>query len=194
MRFIGITGAIGSGKTTLGAILQKQGFLVFDMDDWCRDLYKNNQFLSVIEQNFPYCFKKGVFDKKLLRSSVFKNKESLIKLEALTHPYLVLKLKETVEKYRFLHGFCFIQSALLYQMGLEKYFEFVLMLKAPRDVLQKRVMKRDRITKDEFDDIIEKQQSLELFENKADFVIDTNQNKAVLKNVVMNLINGIEKC
>ncbi|MBQ7660342.1 MAG: dephospho-CoA kinase [Alphaproteobacteria bacterium] len=194
MRFIGITGAIGSGKTTLGAILQKQGFLVFDMDDWCRDLYKNDQFLSVIEQNFPYCFKNGVFDKKALRSSVFKNKESLMKLEGITHPYLVLKLKETVEKYRFLQGFCFVQSALLYQMGLEKYFDFVLMLKAPRDVLQKRVMKRDRITKDEFDDIIEKQQSLALFEHKADFVIDTNQNKTVLKNVVMDLIGGIEKC
>lgn len=194
MRFIGITGAIGSGKTTLGAILQKQGFLVFDMDDWCRDLYKDNRFLAVIEQNFPYCFKNGLFDKKVLRSSVFKNKESLMKLEALTHPYLVLKLKETVEKYRLVNGFCFVQSALLYQMGLEKYFEFVLMLKAPRDVLQKRVIKRDKITKDEFDDIIEKQKSIAFFEHQADFVIDTNQNKAVLKNVVMDLISRIEKC
>lgn len=191
MRFIGITGLIGSGKTTLGHILKKQGFVVFDMDDWCRQMYFDRDFLKKIEQTFPYSFKNGCFCKPILREGVFQNNNELQKLEALTHPYLIEKLKKTIHHYRFDTGFCFIQTALLYQMGLQRYFEYVMMLEAPYDVLKKRVMERDKISSNQFENIICQQKNIEKYKKMADFIINTNQNENLLKVEILNLINRI---
>ena len=92
MRLIGITGRIGSGKTTIGNILRSLGYIVFDMDVWCRNMYHEQTFLKIIEKNFPYSFIKGEFHKTVLRNRVFSDQKELKKLESLTHPYLKSKL------------------------------------------------------------------------------------------------------
>ena len=101
MYLIGITGLIGSGKSTIGQILRELGYVVFDMDIWCRKMYFDPQFLEIIKKEFPQTFENNTFYKRKLRDFVFSNKEQLKKLESLTHPYLIKKFKQTISHFRF---------------------------------------------------------------------------------------------
>ena len=75
--FVAITGSIGCGKTTISNILRKQGFVVNDVDGWCRELYFMDDFLDVIKKKFPECFDGDVFNKRCLRNLVFGDVKKL---------------------------------------------------------------------------------------------------------------------
>ncbi len=194
MKFIGITGSIGSGKTTICQILKQQGYVVYDVDRWCRQMYYNKDFLKIIKQNFPFCFNGDFFNKKMLRNHVFKNKKDLQKLENLTHPYLINKLKKHIHHLSVKKGLCFIEATLLYQLKLERFFNFVILTYAPYDVLKKRVVQRDQITNEQFDDIIKNQTEFLSFKNKADIIINTDVRKNLLKVRLIEIINKVDKC
>lgn len=192
MYLIGITGLIGSGKTTIGKILKSSGYVVYDMDQWCRKMYFDPKFLNIIKQNYPQSFNNNQFNKKNLRKIVFSDKEQLQKLEALTHPYLISLLKNTIHHYNKSDYIFFFESALLYQMGLDKYCTYVIQTFAPHDVMQKRVMKRDLIDEGEYLNIIDKQKSFEKYDQKADFMIDTNKTLGIIKKDLLNILKRIE--
>lgn len=194
MQLIGITGYIGSGKTTIGNILQSMGYVVYDMDKWCRKMYFDTMFLKIIKHHFPFCFQNNVFNKKILRQYVFKNKEELKKLESLTHPYLIKKLKKQIYQNRFKNSLFFVETALLYQMKLDKYCTFIIQTTAPVDVMEKRVMKRDNIQKQDYLNILDKQSSFKKFDKKADFIIDTYKTLGIIKTELINILQRIEVC
>ena len=108
MYLVGITGFIGSGKTTVGNIVKDLGYIVFDMDVWCRNMYTDEKFLNIIKKNFPLTFENGIFNKKKLRNLVFSNHTELKKLENLTHPYLKNKLLKIIHQNRFNHHIFFV--------------------------------------------------------------------------------------
>ena len=66
MIFVGITGSIGCGKTTISNVLRNLGYLVYDADKWVKILYFDKKFLSQIQKKFPETFVDGVFNKKML--------------------------------------------------------------------------------------------------------------------------------
>lgn len=190
MYLIGITGFIGSGKTTIGYILKDLGYVVFDMDKWCSKFYKDQKFIKLIKENFPNCFEEGIFNKKKLRSIVFSNRQALEKLEKLTHPYLKRKLMNFIHKNRFNQNICFIETALLYQMNLAKYFSDIIITEAPYNVILERTVKRDCIIKDEFDYIIKRQQT-DMFNDKKAYKINTNKPLSHIKTDIIKLIERI---
>ena len=193
MRLIGITGFIGSGKTTVGQILRDLGFVVFDMDVWCRKMYFEKSFLDIIHENFPQTFINGKFDKKVLRNLVFSNEKELQKLEGLTHPYLKQKLLHIIHKNRLKPYLCFIESALLYKMNLDKYCSDVIITTAPYKVMQNRVMLRDHISAQDFDKIFKNQYN-NLNIDEFCFVINTHQNLSTLTTDILQILSEIEEC
>lgn len=195
MSIVGITGLIGSGKTTVGQILRSMGYVVYNMDVWCRQLYNDPVFIDKIYHHFDFCFENGVFNKKILRKTVFENQTELKKLENLTHPQLIDQFKYTVHYYRFEPYPVFIESALLKQMGLDKYCSDVIETTAPVDVMQDRVMKRDHITKEDYLNIYHQQNQKENKKyQKNHFMIDTNQNTRIIKADLIKLLQRIEQC
>ena len=194
MYLIGITGLIGSGKTTVGNILKKMGYVVFDMDVWCRKMYFDTAFLKVIKESFPYSFQNNIFNKKILRKRVFEDKKELNKLENLTHPYLIKKLKKIIHKNKFSNNIFFIETALLYQMKLDKFCSNVICTVAPFDVMEKRVIFRDNISKKEYDNIISKQIIYENFNQKSDFKLDTNTSFGIIQKNLIYILKEIEHC
>ncbi len=193
MNLIGITGNIGSGKSETGRILKSLGYVVFDMDVWCRQMYHDTLFLQKIKENFPYTFEKGVFNKRLLRQTVFSNIKELQKLEALTHPYLVQKFIKTAHRFRFSPYPVFIQTALLYQMNLFKYCQKVIYTTAPYHIIKERVIKRDGVKSSSVDDILKNQLQSEVCQKYADIVLQTDTDLSVLKaEIIKILIKEIE--
>ena len=189
MQLIGITGLIGSGKTTVGQILRELGFVVFDMDVWCRKMYFDKEFLKRIKELFPQTFYNNTFNKRKLRNLVFSNSDELKKLESLVHPYLIEKILKNIHHFRFNPHLFFIETALLYKMRLDKYCSSVIITKAPYDVMKERVMKRDLIDGEGFENIIKNQDIF--INNFSPYVIDTNQPLTILKADIIKLIEGL---
>ena len=193
MYLVGITGFIGSGKTTVGNIVKDLGYIVFDMDVWCRNMYTDEKFLNIIKKNFPLTFENGIFNKKKLRNLVFSNHTELKKLENLTHPYLKNKLLKIIHQNRFNHHIFFVETALLYQMKLDKFCSSVIITEAPYEIMLKRTVIRDNIEPEDFKNIFEKQK-IQSIQKNSYYKINTNKSLSLLKKDVIKIIKRIPIC
>ncbi|MBO5441107.1 MAG: dephospho-CoA kinase [Alphaproteobacteria bacterium] len=190
MKFIAITGSIGCGKTTISNILRKQGFLVYDIDKWVKYLYYKKEFLEVIKKFFPECFENGVFNKRKLRNIVFDNPCKLKQLEGLIHPFLTRKLKHIIRRNKD-EGCVFVDVALLFEMGWDKYFDYVVLAYTDEETQKLRVMKRDNISAEDFYKINKLQMSGEEKIKKADFVIETGCDEQKLCRAVFDVLGEL---
>ena len=193
MAFIGITGSIGCGKTTISYILRDMGFLVYDVDAWCRELYFKNEFLEVIKKHFPETYENGNFNKRALRNIVFNDVNKLKLLESLTHPYLTKRLIDSVSNYNG-YDVVFTDVALLYEMGWNQYFDKVVLADVDYETQKNRVMKRDNISAEDFEKINNIQMKREDKIKKVDFIVDTGCGEEELINRIKKLIKDIKKC
>ncbi|MCM1323170.1 MAG: dephospho-CoA kinase [Acetobacter sp.] len=186
-----ITGSIGCGKTTISNILRKQGFLVYDIDKWVKLLYYKKEFLGVVQKYFPEVFDEhSVFNKRALRDLVFSHPEKLKILEELIHPFLTDKLRRIIRKNKN-SGLVFVDVALLYEMGWDKYFNFVVLADVEYEKQKSRVMKRDHITAEDFEKINRLQMPQSIKKGKADFIIDTDVSDGVLIQSLLFLTKGL---
>lgn len=193
MAFVAITGSIGCGKTTISNILRDMGFLVYDVDAWCRELYFKNDFLCVIKENFPETFDGDVFNKRALRNLVFNDVKKLKFLESLTHPYLTKRLLDSVNDYNG-RDIVFTDVALLYEMGWDQYFDKVVLADVDYETQKQRVMKRDGISGDDFDKINNIQMKRDDKIKKVDFVINTGCSEDELIDRINKLIKELKEC
>jgi dephospho-CoA kinase len=191
MAFVAITGSIGCGKTTISNILRDMGFLVYDVDAWCRELYFKNDFLKTIRSVFPEVFEGDVFNKRALRNIVFNDVNKLKILENLTHPYLTKRLLDNVSDYNG-SDIVFTDVALLYEMGWDQYFDKVVLADIDYETQKSRVMKRDGISGEDFDKINNIQMKRDEKIKKVDFVINTGCNEEELIRKIKELIKDIK--
>ena len=191
MKIVGITGSIGCGKTYLANIVKKLGFAVYNPDDWVRNMYKKKFFLSLVKNEFPQCFNNNdVLDKRKLRNIVFENKNKLKKLENIFHPFLKNKLKKIIKKHAIDTDIIFLDVALLYEMNWDIYCDYIIAADIDDDTQMQRVMKRDNITKEDFEKIIKVQNNKKDTKEKADFIINTGFTYGINK---VQLIRFIEE-
>lgn len=186
-----ITGSIGCGKTTLANIFKKLGYPVFDADAWVRRLYFKPDFIKVVLQNFPEAQTNGSFDKRKLRLIVFDDKKKLQKLESLIHPFLKRQLKAVIRKNAQNDDLLFLDAALLFELGWDKYCDFIITVNVDEDTQKKRVMSRDNVSLEHVEKIINKQMSQKEKVEKADWVVETDVPMNLLKVSALEIINGL---
>ena len=188
-----ITGSIGCGKTTLAHIFKKLGYPVFDADAWVRRLYQKPAFIKVVLQNFPGAQTNGAFDKRKLRLLVFDDVKQLQKLEGLIHPFLKEQLKNVIRKNARKDGLFFLDVALLFELGWDKYCDFVITVNVDEKIQKQRVMQRDKVSAEHVDKIIEKQMSQKEKVERADWVVETNVPLNLLKVLALEIVNGLKE-
>ena len=188
MILIGITGSIGSGKTTLAKIAKKLGYAVYDVDAWVRRIYHNKNFLQKLEDRFSGSVKDGVADKKYLRDIVFKDKIKLANLEGLIYPFLDDMIRKQKMKNARNKNVFFLDIALLYEKGWDKYCDFVILADVDYKIRKQRVMLRDNVDSDDFERIDSVQMSNEQKKLWADAVVDTDKPLNILKLEMINLL------
>ena len=191
MKFVGITGSIGCGKTTIANIIRDAGFVVFDADKWCRYLYYKKDFLEIIKKHFPNTFENGVFNKRILRNFVFNNPKELKKLESLIHPFLKQKLLSNIRKYAKTDVVLFVEVALLFEMGWNKYCSYVITADVDYEIQKQRVIKRDNISEADFEKIVNVQIDNNHKKILSDYVINTDKSLGLLKVELLNVIKGL---
>lgn len=192
MKLIAITGSIGCGKTTIAKELKKLGFTVFDVDGWVRRLYYKSDFIKTIVKNFPDTAENGVFDKRKLRNLVFDDNKKLKKLESLIHPFLNNQLKEIIRRNVCCDDLFFLDVALLYEMGWDKYCDLVMVADVDVEIQKRRVMKRDNVSAEHFEKINNVQMSQAEKKALADVVIETDVPLNLLKAQLLDVIRGLE--
>lgn len=187
-----ITGSIGCGKTTLAELAGGLGYTVFDVDGWVRRLYFDKSFLKTLEAHFPETVHDGEADKKALRRLVFANNSQLKLLESLIHPFLKYNLKRIIRRNAFCDDIFFLDVALLFEMGWDKYCDLIIVADVDYEIQKQRVMQRDKVSADDFERINQVQMKNKDKKKLADVVIDTNKGKNLLRVELINIIQGLE--
>lgn len=149
MRLIGLTGSIGSGKSTVAQRLRELGVPVLDADEYARE--GAVVLKAEICQAFPEVCQGGEIDRAALGRRVFADPEARERLEALIHPYVRRRMREETEKaLRQGHQVVMHDIPLLFETGREADFAGVLVVAAPTELRKARVMARSGLSEAEF--------------------------------------------
>ncbi len=150
MRLIGLTGSIGSGKSTVAQRLRALGVAVLDADEYAREGAK--VLKAEICQAFPEACSGGEINRAALGRLIFSDLEARRRLEALIHPYVRQRMREETEKaQREGHRLVVHDIPLLFEAGREKDFAGVLVVVAPKAIRKARVMARSGLSEAEFE-------------------------------------------
>lgn len=194
MKIIGLTGAIGSGKSTVAEMFAELGVPVIDADKISHELTRSDSVVTqkIIDHFGPeYSDADHHLDRKKLREKIFNSPEDKIWLENILHPeiYKAIQSKINILKSRQsdIPNYIIVVIPLLFETGRPDYIDEVWNIDAPEDLQIQRIMTRDDISETLAKKIISQQTSREERLKKADRVIGNNQNKNELKKMLLNL-------
>ena len=181
---IGLTGGIGSGKTTVARIFETLGIPVYYADDAAKMLMNENKELkaSIIQHFGNDSYRNGELDRKYLASIVFNNNEKLELLNSLTHPVTITNAEEWMNRQT--TPYAIKEAALLFESGAAEKLDYVIGVYAPQHIRVKRVMDRDGVTINDVMKRISRQIDEEMKMKLCDFVITNNEQKMVMPQVL----------
>lgn len=194
MKLAAITGSIGCGKTTLSKIVRRLGYVVYDIDGWVRRLYYQKDFIKVIAAHFPEVMEGKKVNKRKLRNLVFGDNARLKVLESLIHPFLKQTLMNVRRRNARRADLFFMDVALLFEMGWDKYCDYIVVADVDYETQKMRVMRRDNISAADFDKINRIQMDNAAKKVLADVIINTDKPINLLKVELLAMIEEIEGC
>lgn len=181
-KIIGLTGGIGSGKTTIANYFQSFGIPVYIADDEARKIMESSEIIDAIKEVFGNSvFENDILSRGKLAEIVFNDPEKLEQLNAIVHP----AVKRHFDQWILNHAaapFIIYEAAILFESGRYKDCDFVITITAPIELRIKRVVERDKTTRELVLKRINAQWTDEQRISKSDFVIEnTSIEKAKLK-------------
>ena len=172
---IGLTGGIGSGKTTACEIFTELGTPVIDADIIAHELVKPGMpALEEIIRIFgeEVISNDGTLDRKIIRDKVFANNLDRKKLENILHPVVYKEISAQVENIN--SRYCIISIPLLLETGASKTVDRILVIDVPREQQLERASNRDKTDKNDINAIIDSQISRKDRLSAADDIVDNN--------------------
>lgn len=181
---IGLTGGIGSGKSTVAKIFETLGIPVYYADAEAKRLMNSSETLKkVIRQNFGEAtYENDQLNRKYLAGIVFNNPEKLELLNALIHPVTINDAEQWMQQQS--APYSIKEAALLFESGAAENLDFIVGVYAPQALRIKRVMKRDGLTTDEIMKRINRQVNEEMKMKLCDFVITNNEQELLVPQVL----------
>jgi dephospho-CoA kinase len=185
MKVFGLTGGIGSGKTTVGNIFKTLGVSVYNADERARWLTNNN---SDIKYKLKATFGDKIFnsnnslDKNKLASIVFNNEKELKKLNIIIHPEVKLDFAEWCKIQK--GNYVLKESAIIFENGLEKELDGVIGVIASEEIRIKRVISRSKLTEVEIRARMNNQMNQEELKYKCNWIVNNNEDELVLPQVL----------
>lgn len=190
MLVLGLTGSIGMGKSTTGAMFQAEGVPVYDSDAAVHALYASGgAAVAPVEAAFPGVVVDGAIDRAKLSARVVGDPEALAKLEAIVHPLVGghrIGFFEQAQAEG--HEIVVLDIPLLFETGGEKKVDKVVVVSAGADIQRARVLARPEMTPEKFEAILARQTPDAEKRARADFVIDTGQGLEHARGQVRDLL------
>ncbi|MCK9225676.1 MAG: dephospho-CoA kinase [Candidatus Muirbacterium halophilum] len=192
---IGVTGKIGSGKTTLISMFEKADFFVINCDVFARTMIDNShEILDKLKLKFGNIIfdKENKLDRKKLREIVFNNKKELQNLNSITHPFLFLELKKFLLYCKNIKQNIVFEAAVMFEAKLHKLADNVLWVESDLENILKRVSLRDNEKINTLKNIYKNQVNYQDYAQYIDFRIFNNSNIEDFKKDVNNIIKKLK--
>lgn len=192
MKIVGLTGGIGSGKTTVAKLFIALGVPVYFADDEAKQLMATSKIIK--RHLIQLLGKKAYSDKGINRAyiakKIFTDPELLANVNRIVHPKVASHFKRWVKKQS--GPYCIKEAAILFETGSYKNCDVTVLITAPKTVRLKRVLTRDGVTKEDVLNRMDNQWSDEKKKTLADFSIE-NINLETVKKEVLTLHKGFSK-
>lgn len=181
---IGLTGGIGSGKSTVAGIFRTLGIPVFDADSAAKEVMQTNPDLqkAIIAKFGEAVYPNGVLDRKYLASIVFNDPFQLEKLNALVHPFTIAAAEEWASKQE--TPYTIKEAALFFEAGSAIGFDYMIGVYAPQHLRIKRAMDRDQVSREEVLTRMKRQIQEEIKMRLCDFVLINDEQQLLIPQVL----------
>lgn len=181
---IGLTGGIGSGKTTVARIFETLGVPVYNADAEAKKLMNTDEVLkSAILKNFGTgTYKNGTLDRKYLATIVFNDDTKLELLNSLVHPVTIRDAADWIKRQN--TPYIIKEAALLFETGAMDMLDKVIGVFAPQELRIKRVMERDGVSREEVLKRMKLQLDDEIKMKRCDFVITNDEQSLIIPQVL----------
>ncbi len=184
---IGITGGIGSGKTTVCKVFETLGIPVFYADPVAKEIMTTDRLLiKGIRETFGWesYLEDGVLNNKHIAQIVFNNPAELAKLNALVHPAVFRAFEVWLSEVPAQTPYVLKEAALLFESGSYKMCDLSILVTAPLSTKLNRVMQRDQLSESQVKARMDKQFTDEKKVEMADFFITNDETQSVISQVI----------
>ena len=169
---IGLTGVIGSGKTTAVNYFKSLGVPVFIADDSAKKLMTNDRDLKsdIIDLLGENAYLGLELNKEFISDRIFNNKDLLISINNLVHPKVNKAYNNWLKEQNFTYSI--YEAALIFENKSESHFDKIICIKTPLDIIHYRLKSRPNYSKNKINLILKNQISQDVKCSKSDFCID----------------------
>ncbi len=190
-KIIGLTGGIGSGKSTAARFFIELGVPVYFADDAAREIMETNEMIELIQGEFgDKVILDGKIDRKALAEIVFHTPELLQKLNKIVHPAVRMHFDAWVRTHQN-HPFIIKEAAILFESGSYKYCDKIICVVASEEIRINRVRKRDSTSSAEVEARIRNQWTDSQRIEKSDYII-TNTTLKALKSQISTIFHKLQ--
>lgn len=181
---VGLTGGIGSGKTTVAHFFEIINIDVYYADDRAKYLLENDpKIIWQIKENFGKIYNSKSLDKKKLAEIIFKNPKKIKIINGIVHP----AVKEDFERWceQFKHKKYILQeAAILFESGFDKFMDLTISVSADKEKRIERVINRDDVTREKIIDRMKHQLTDDERNKLANFVIKNDDKHLIIPQIL----------
>ena len=195
---IGLTGGIGTGKSTVSQILKEKDFPVIDLDIISHEVIKFPKVMEKIIENFGKEVLEynntgnWIISREKLGRVIFGNREKRLILNSIMHPEILRIMREKILECKKENKIIFVEIQLLFEVQWEKEFDYILLVSAEKETQIKRILARDKRSKEEALSIINSQMPLDEKKKRSDYVIQNDGNIQDLERKIDGFLKKIE--
>lgn len=196
MIIVGLTGGIGSGKTTVAKAFHVLGIPIYIADDEAKKLMRTSKVVKkkIIGLFGDNAYVDGELNRSFIANIIFENKEYLQKMNAIVHPKVGQHFKKWVSKQN--SKYVIKEAAILFENGSYKDYDYIITVTAPTDLKINRLLKRDQTTENKISSIMKNQWSDEEKIKRSHFVIeniDMEDSKVQVQKIHNKILKLCEK-
>ncbi|WP_163401108.1 dephospho-CoA kinase [Flavobacterium fluviatile] len=186
-KIIGLTGGIGSGKTTIANFFAEAGVPVYIADNEAKKIMQSKPVISEIKAVFgDFLFENEVLNRAKLAEIVFNNSEKLNQLNSIIHPAVKKDFEKWLQKNKN-YEYIIYEAAILFESGRYKDCDIIITVTAPEEIRIERVINRDKTSREQVLSRMKMQWKDEERILKSNFVI-TNDNLKKAKEEVVKIL------
>jgi len=183
MKIVGLTGGIGSGKTTVAKMFGELGVPIYIADVEAKGVIRRSK---IIKQQLITLFGKKAYSQEELNrpyiaAKIFKNESLLSQMNAIVHPKVRAHFKRWVKRQE--SQYIIYEAAILFEHDGHKQCDYVITVTAPKKERFKRILERDDVTKEHIKSVMSNQWPDEKKIELSDFIIENKSLKKTLKKV-----------
>jgi dephospho-CoA kinase len=181
---IGLTGGIGSGKSTVAKVFEVLGIPVYYADEAARRIMNEDELLKqqIIQHFGPSAYKNNQLDRPYIASQVFNNKEKLELMNSLVHPATIRDAAQWMQQQT--TPYVIKEAAIIFESGTQNESDYIIGVSAPASLRLLRAMKRDGSTRDQVLARMSRQIQEPIKMRLCDFIIYNDEQQAVIPQVM----------